>query len=81
MKELKELLFHVHDDIESLNIPLYYYSSDNCYIMQAERVVYIGSKRVAHQWMKANEGKYIKESPVMTINKTKNRNEENNQQR
>jgi len=53
---------HVHNDIEEAaqwySIPISLYYKTDVYILQEDRLVYVGSAENAVNWIKRNEGKY-----------------------
>ena len=59
------LSFYVHDDIHNAanwyNIPLALWHTDDVYILQENRLVFVGDKITAQNWLKRNEGKYCKQ--------------------
>jgi len=61
---MKFLGLHVHTDVVEAAkfhcIPLAHYKASDVYILQGNRIVFIGKSEVATRWIKQNEGKYCK---------------------
>jgi len=55
---------HVHEDIKEAakyyNIPLSLYNKNDIYIMQGNRIVFIGKKTITVKWIENNKDKYCK---------------------
>lgn len=62
--ETMSLTLHAHNDIEDaakyFKIPLAMYRSDDVYIMQEDRCVFIGGTKSARKFLDLNEGEYCK---------------------
>ena len=56
-----EMSLHVHNDIENAakwyNIPIALYNTNDVYVMQQDRCVFVGNSKSAISWIKRNEGK------------------------
>ena len=62
---MKNLELHLHDDISFAagwyNLPLALWNLGDVYILQEDRLVFVGNKHAAEKFIKLNEGKYCKQ--------------------
>jgi len=72
MKKSQDLRFFVHEDIEVIRhlMPLAWYDETNKYIMQENRVVYVGSISGCINFMKNNNGELMPLHPFITNSST-----------
>jgi len=69
---MSDTRFHIHDDIDELfsevRIPLTYKSGTEVYVMQENRIVFVGTRLNAKQWVKRNDGQLCKQWPAIKPN-------------
>lgn len=59
---MSDFRLHIHNDVELLTkYPLVFVVGAEGYVMQEDRVVFIGSLKAIESYVKANEGKFCKE--------------------
>jgi hypothetical protein len=69
---MKDLQFHCHDDVEETvresMIPLAFIGEE-VYIMQQDRIVFIGSRKAASNFMEMNQGQYCSALTILKSTK------------
>lgn len=66
--------FHVHDDIDELfsevRVPLTFHHGTEVYVMQENRIVFIGTRLRAKEWIELYDGEYCKQWPAIKSTKS-----------
>ena len=60
-----DLRFFIYDDIELLagKYPIYQLFNAEVFVMQEDRIVFIGSRKTCEYWIKLNENKFCSQIP------------------
>lgn len=69
IKDMSDLRFHVHDDMEAIQslVPMAYFYRHDKYIMQEDRIVYVGGSDDCISFMNRNNGERMEVDRMITL--------------